>query len=961
MADQSLSDPETWLAQVLWTGRADEVSGRIAAAAQAGLLSDAGTLDRAAACLTTPPPGLRDILGRLRQLALALLAAGENRLQIRVWRTALDHGLDPQNGWQRLFDAARAAEDWQSVLEAGAWLLATPQPKPLWVTLTRTAVLQLLDGEGLPVSEAVALILWRTGLRFLPEMLEKLGPGPLADLMLADPGQAGSALPPAQAVLAATLLAVRDGNEAVRRFASALEVSQADGAAAVIARALGELAEGRFDTAHSLLDGLPAPAQIDLSEEILLLWALAAAGAAHSALPQLTQRLARRPGVLGNLSVLLTALGEKTDAVPALLTALAGAGLDPLALLDMRLGQSAAFDELQMQQAVALIDADTSPLRTSRVLTLARRMVEGEQSPPLTADFCRRHAAILASSQQGASILARALSVVHDWEGALVGWDAVLEHQPGAAWALGRAYYSAAKAGRADVGATYLARLDLEDAAAQPALLNVAYGACLLGDFALGARCLTICNALPETSPVRSNDRYNLAGRLQAVLTGSADALSRDLSVVPNEPAEAPPPRMLLLDPGFAVNDGHHFAYTQFAVSFFAEELGIDPAELWVCARMTDDPAPTDHAVINRSLHRLFGFNPYSFEEFPKTPRVLSNIASAWEEELTKVFAECDLDAVEVIYCHSMKATMAEGLAAWIADRFAGRRLSVILGIIEVDYMGEGADVTAACNAAYAAAVARLTATPGVHLVLYAETDFAVRELSAVLPTETKVHNIPYLAASLAGPASTAPVAFSGETVTIGLVGGSRRERGLDLFPELMLALADRPEVRWIVQMSRSLAEQIDTVFPAYIQWAVDRGICTWLDGRLDTSEYHSALRQMDVVLMPYRDRYAVSGSGVFYEALELERYLVVPEGTFMVDLLRDWSYPSAIMGSATVPAALRSLNKMLARRKALQAEMQALRAAGGQRLPVGRFRALVRGALQHVRDQAGQTAFGDR
>ena len=936
-------DPGTWLERALWFGRIEDLPKQVEAAMAEGLLEDAEAVARVAGCLSQPPALVTNIIGRLRHLGLALHGSGECRLQVQVWRAALRHGMEPRNGWQRLFDTAFAIDDWPTVLEASSWLSEMTRPRPHWLTHTQTAVTKLLDGESIPQTSAVAMVLKWTGLRFLTDLLQRPGPTMLADIVLAKGG-----FSPATTVMLATALASRAHLDAARRIAAALQGEEA----VTIAIAACAVAESRFDAAHKALDQLATSEVTVASEDLLLPWAFLAASVAHDSLPALAHRVARLPGVLTRLTALFIAMGERVDALAALMAALVEAGLDPLELLDIKLATTVAIDEPQMRHAIALVDDDSSFRRPDRILTLAQQLIESETTgTALAADFCRRHFAGLIVTQAGATLLARALTRVQDWEGAMHAWDALIALQPAASWAFGQAYLSAAKADQADRAASYLARVNLTDSASQSALMAVAYGACVLGDFETGLHCLAILDALPISSPARLQDRHNLCGRLNAALTGSANLLVRSHGSVGYEPIECSSPRALIIDPGFAVNDGHHFAYTLFATQFFATEMGIGIDEVWTCVSMVGETAvQEDDASVRTSLRRIFGFNPYAFEEFPKAERILRNVAKAWESDLTRAFVDRDLDHVEVIYCHSMKATMAVGFARWVTARFSGRRIAVVIGIIEVDYMAQGAETSLNCNVAYSEAMQHLREASGVHLVLYAETAYAVRELSRVLGPEIAVHNIPYLAASLAGPASTAHVAFSRETVTIGLVGGSRRERGLDLFPELILAMADIPDVRWVVQLSRNLAEQMDGVFPSYLQWAVDRGICAWYDGRLDTADYHAALRQMDIVLMPYRERYAVSGSGVFYEAIELERYLVVPQDTFMADVLRDWSYPREVMSSASVPAALRSLQHILQRRKAVVQEMQALRAAAGERLPLGHFRTLIRAALVYVR-----------
>lgn len=294
-----------------------------------------------------------------------------------------------------------------------------------------------------------------------------------------------------------------------------------------------------------------------------------------------------------------------------------------------------------------------------------------------------------------------------------------------------------------------------------------------------------------------------------------------------------------------------------------------------------------------------------------------------------------------------MKANLVLGFARWVAACFAGREIAVIVGVIEVDYATEGDAVREACNAAYHQGIQLLRATPGIRFVLYAETSFASAILHEAIGGTEPVEVIPYLAAILVGQAADAIPPFAGERVMIGLVGGSRRERGVDLFPELILALSSRDDVRWILQLEREAARKIDPVFPAYLDWAVAQGLCEWHEGRLDTQTYQAALRRIDVVLMPYRNRYANSGSGVFYEAMQLKRYLVIPEATFMREVVENLAYPCTLLPSTSFHAVLETLISLLDRKAELRRSMHGLAQDATERLPIGRFEALVREAIQ--------------
>ena len=98
---------------------------------------------------------------------------------------------------------------------------------------------------------------------------------------------------------------------------------------------------------------------------------------------------------------------------------------------------------------------------------------------------------------------------------------------------------------------------------------------------------------------------------------------------------------------------------------------------------------------------------------------------------------------------------------------------------------------------------------------------------------------------------------------------------------------------------------------------------------------------------MPYRERYAVSGSGVFYEALQLERFVIVPETTFMHQVLTDFDYPCAFLPAVTSTAATRCILTLLKNKRQLRQKMLDLHARQGEMLPTKKFRELVADGFQ--------------
>lgn len=927
----SAADGLTGLFRALWSSAHGDLVAWCQTAVRSGQLARFDVAE-AKRILATPPQSTKDSVARLRLLAQTLLDLQEYRLQALAWQAGALRGMDPKNVHLRLLEAYSAVQDWSGAIVSGGYLLSHVEARPYWLKLTRTAVTGLLSVASPPIAEALSHVLRHTGLRFIQEVLNRFADhDPVPALLACD-------LTEADLLQLSVLFGHRGHVQHAIRCADALAEIARDPVNACLAHAARASARGARDAIHAALDNAPPPPD-HLPSMVVWNWGMLAASCGHPTLPLIARRIVGHAATFAMLDVALAEMSSGADEAGSLMEALIQAGADPLGLLDVRLSVGLLLTDTEAKAAMALIDADASDRQTDRVVALTRELIDRSQLSLVdTLAFCRRHFTRLSRHKIGAGLLARVLTMAQDWEGSLLAWDAVLSEAPDTFWALARAYFAAARLGRPELAQSYMSRIDRATNGIGAAYVVVAHGACILGDFDVGRRILD--RVQPETL---KPDAANLAGRLRAVLTGDGRGMASSAPADLGKPANAPPPRVLVIDPGFSKLTGHHFAYSLFATRFFAAELNLDPAQVRVCAHRGDWLGDTGDAdQIRPSLHPSFDFNPYGFEDFPKTTECLKNLARAWQSDLTNGLQSTDLSEVKVVYFHSMKANLVMGFANWVAEQFHGRRVCVIIGVIEVDYLSEGEDVSRVCHAAYNEAIRTLRAVPGLTLTFYAETTFACTNLSNAVQNAIPVHNIPYLAASLAGPAAATHVAFSRDRVTVGLVGGSRPERGLDIFPELMLALSDRSDLHWVLQMSRTFAAQLDPVFPVYLDWAVSQGICTWFEDRIETDAYYAALRAMDVVLMPYRDRYAMSGSGVFYESLQLERYLIVPEATFMHDVLVEWDYPCAFVPAPTVSAVHRLLVKILKDRAKLRTAMMALREKQGDMLPLGRFRKLL-------------------
>ena len=163
----------------------------------------------------------------------------------------------------------------------------------------------------------------------------------------------------------------------------------------------------------------------------------------------------------------------------------------------------------------------------------------------------------------------------------------------------------------------------------------------------------------------------------------------------------------------------------------------------------------------------------------------------------------------------------------------------------------------------------------------------------------------------------------------LGYLGATREERGADLIPALVRetrrTFGDR--VAWTVQLDPDgLARLVDRPVGDDLALMRDDPAVELIEGKVSTEDYFAMLDRMDIVVLPYRQRYEVSGSGVFVEALSLGKVLVLPERGWMADFARRYGNQPATFDEAAPASVLAAVADAIARYPDLHAP--ALRAA---------------------------------
>ena len=178
--------------------------------------------------------------------------------------------------------------------------------------------------------------------------------------------------------------------------------------------------------------------------------------------------------------------------------------------------------------------------------------------------------------------------------------------------------------------------------------------------------------------------------------------------------------------------------------------------------------------------------------------------------------------------------------------------------------------------------LARLDAATRPRFALFASTAELAAELAHRLsaPVSAPPAHLNYRGlAEIAGARRDRPVPGR---PAVGLIGGSRPEKGSHLVPAVVAACRDRVPVRFIVHAFDEglTAAALDAIRSLRADPSV-----RVIEGQLERDEYEGVLDEIDILLCPYeRLNYRHRNSGIFAEAVAAGLPAVVPSGTWMAD-----------------------------------------------------------------------------
>ena len=369
------------------------------------------------------------------------------------------------------------------------------------------------------------------------------------------------------------------------------------------------------------------------------------------------------------------------------------------------------------------------------------------------------------------------------------------------------------------------------------------------------------------------------------------------------EAGEFAGPHAIVVDPAFApdTGHGHNFNNNLFyrrlcatlglpATFYGASDAGLPPPDLGfdfrpaITTRMYTGELPFDDLQWHRNVNLFF------------------------EAELDR---QMPPDGRLFIF-HTMRNTTILGLARWMLRNHRADGSALMIGIVDSNL---GAHPTRAGIVAdiYREAFAALKQLENAELLVYCETRSQIDTLVELGGDAFDIQLYPYVAAALALDHAAPRRNEGADRLRIGYLGGTRLERGVDLIPGLVRAtrnsLGDR--IAWTAQFDpESLSRQTGGALDGDIAAMRDDPAVELVEGMVSTGDYFAMLDRMDIVVLPYRERYEVSGSGVFVEALTLGKVLVVPERGWMAGFARRYGSEPVTFADTTLEAVLAALER---------------------------------------------------
>jgi glycosyltransferase involved in cell wall biosynthesis len=265
----------------------------------------------------------------------------------------------------------------------------------------------------------------------------------------------------------------------------------------------------------------------------------------------------------------------------------------------------------------------------------------------------------------------------------------------------------------------------------------------------------------------------------------------------------------------------------------------------------------------------------------------------------------------------------AHSLILWLQELPRRKQPWIVILFLSDRWNRSGRDEYERQMAEFRKLEAAISSLPPEHarrVILCAVTELLAEELSGLLGTRPHVVPLPLSFGDAQSFRATRP---DSHPPRVAILGGTRREKGSHLIPEIVRACRPLVPVEFLVQLTNNTLtpEEVEALGRIAQEPEV-----TVIREAMSLAEYEAALEGSDVGLFPYEViPYTKRCSGVFAEAVACGKPVVVTPGTWMAEQITAGRAAGTISEDLRPDSIARAIARCVAELEPLQQSAQAV------------------------------------
>ncbi|MDF1679341.1 hypothetical protein [Ponticaulis sp.] len=411
-----------------------------------------------------------------------------------------------------------------------------------------------------------------------------------------------------------------------------------------------------------------------------------------------------------------------------------------------------------------------------------------------------------------------------------------------------------------------------------------------------------------QTDAAKNGGR-NLRAEFAVGMSGLMPEYFEALDVQSEGLVEAQKKRVWIIDTGaIHYQHSHHLASLTHMIGYL-NGVGIASDEISVLTSLE-----------SRQVDELdvLQCNELSFRTYAGVPHgnKLGRFPNRMNKWLRQDLERLNPEKADLIVFKTVTPSMLKAVYNWLAECDGKHAFSVIIDFLPVAFVPT--ELNREANARMAELVLqpfdKLAELRTISVLMHSEFSAVSEQLSERDPRGQVFKKAVYPVASTAR-ARRRPRGIEDvpRKIRVGVMGATREDKGYGVLPDL-ISLADDSNfpVEWRLQFDKVQAR--DFRDQPFMQADIDRleqdPNVTIRSGFATQDEYYRAFAGLDVVLLPYSDRYQSSSSGIIIEAIELNVLPVVPHGSTMEQIAKVANAPHIAIDEVSAEAIFAALKQ---------------------------------------------------